>query len=74
MKKRLIVATLLGSVVGIAHADDSSLELYGILDVAVGTVEHSAAGSATFPSTVNPVSKVSTKFNDSVTGMFNGGI
>lgn len=75
MKKSLIAAALIGSAAGIAHADDnSSLQLYGILDVAVGTVEHSAGGSATFPATVNPVSKVSTKFNDSVTGMFNGGI
>jgi general bacterial porin, GBP family len=75
MKKRLIAATLLGSMAGLAHADDgSSLELYGILDVAVGTVEHSGGGSSTFPSTVNPVNKVSTKFTNSVTGMFNGGI
>jgi general bacterial porin, GBP family len=75
MKKSLIAVALIGSATGVAHADDnSSLQLYGILDVAVGTVEHSAGGSATFPATVNPVNKVSTKFNDSVTGMFNGGI
>jgi general bacterial porin, GBP family len=76
MKKTLIAAaTLLSSAVGVAHADDgSSLQLYGILDVAVGTIEHSASASPTFPATVNPVNKVSTKFNNGVTGMFNGGI
>jgi GBP family porin len=76
MKKHLIAAaTLMTSVVGVAHADDgSSLQLYGILDLAVGTIEHSANASPDFPGTVNPVNKVSTKYSNSVTGMFNGGI
>lgn len=76
MKKHIIAAgTALAFTAGLAHADDtSSLQLYGILDIAVGTVEHSANASPSFPATVNPVSKVSTKFNNSVTGMFNGGI
>jgi GBP family porin len=66
---------MLGLCFSVAHADQGdSVTLYGILDVAVGDVEHSANGSALFPPTVNPVSKVSTQFNQSVTGMFNGGI
>jgi len=75
MKKKIIVTMILGSVFGVAHADDGdSVTLYGIMDVAVGVVEHSANGSPLFPSTVNPVSKVSTKFNNPVWGEFNGGI
>jgi general bacterial porin, GBP family len=75
MKKKIIVTMMLGSVFGVAHADDGdSVTLYGIMDVAVGVVEHSANGSPLFPSTVNPVSKVSTKFNNPVWGEFNGGI
>jgi general bacterial porin, GBP family len=75
MKKVLIAALALGPVAGIAHADEGdSITLYGILDVAAGAVEHSAGGSASFPATVNPVSKVSTRFQDPVYGMFNGGI
>ncbi|WP_028228390.1 porin [Paraburkholderia ferrariae] len=75
MKKYLIAALALGPIAGIAHADDgNSVTLYGILDVAVGVVEHSANGSPYFPATVNPVSKVSTKFQRPVWGMFNGGI
>jgi GBP family porin len=75
MKKYLISAVALGSLASHAYAaDGDTITLYGILDVAVGTVEHSANGSSLFPATVNPVSKVSTRFNNSVVGMFNGGI
>ncbi len=74
-RKHLLAAAVLSSFVGVAHADDgNSVTLYGIMDVAVGMVEHSASGSAYFPATVNPVSKVSTSLNHSVVGMFNGGI
>jgi len=63
----------MGACVTAAHADDQdSVTLYGILDTAVGMVEHSANGSSTFPSTINSVSK--TKFQNSVWGMFNGGL
>jgi GBP family porin len=73
--KKLLAAAILGSMFGIAHADDgNSVALYGVVDVAVGVVEHSPNGSALFAATVNPVSKVSTKFNQPVWGMFNGGI
>ncbi len=74
-----IVGSLIGLVASgvgsIAHADGTdSVTLYGIIDAAVGDVEHSPSGNALFPPTVNPVSKVSTKFSSSVVGMFNGGI
>ncbi|CAN7774478.1 porin [Caballeronia sp. LjRoot31] len=75
MQKRLLASAILSAFFGFAHADEGdSVTLYGIMDVAVGAVEHSANGSALFPATVNPVSKVSTAFNHSVIGMFNGGI
>jgi GBP family porin len=75
MKKQIIATAILGTLAGVAHADDGdSVTLYGILDVAVGTIEHSANASPLFPATVNPVNKVSTAYTHSVTGMFNGGI
>jgi GBP family porin len=52
----------------------SSVELYGILDAAVGSVNHSLSADPNFPATVNPVSATKTPVNDSTTGMFNGGI
>jgi general bacterial porin, GBP family len=78
MKRNLRGALVLGAIASMAstaHADDgNSVELYGVLDTAVGVVEHSAGASALFPATVNPVSKVSTAFQKPVWGMFNGGI
>jgi hypothetical protein len=71
MKKKIIATVILNSFFGVAHADDgNSVTLYGILDVAVGMVEHSAGGNALFPPTVNPVTKVSTKFSQPVYGMW----
>jgi len=62
-----------GSVM--AQSSGSSVELYGVLDVAVGHVEHSLSVDPYFPFGVNPVSAISsTKVPSSVTGMFNGGI
>ncbi|MDD7960706.1 hypothetical protein PUT90_28550, partial [Klebsiella pneumoniae] len=54
--------------------DGNSVTLYGVLDAAVGVVEHSADASAQFPASVNPVNKVSTAYRHSVWGMYNGGI
>lgn len=51
-----------------------SVELYGILDVAIGTVHRSLSGSPYFSGTVNPVSATHSVVNHSVTGIFNGGI
>ena len=54
---------------------NSSVELYGILDVAVGTVHRSLSGSPYTGSTINPGSvATSAAVNNSVTGMFNGGL
>ena len=52
----------------------SSVELYGILDAAIGNVEYSLAADPNFPATVNPVSPTKVAVNQSTTGMFNGGI
>lgn len=43
----------LTALVGTAFADDSSVTLYGILDVGVATIDHSLNGSETFPVTVD---------------------
>jgi general bacterial porin, GBP family len=73
--KHWVAALVLGSLIDAAHADDSnSITLYGIMDVAVGVVEHSANTSSSFPTTVNPVSKVGSQFQNPVYGLFNGGI
>ncbi|CAN7784618.1 porin [Caballeronia sp. LjRoot34] len=74
-KMHIFASSILGLCVGAAHADDgNSVTLYGIIDVAIGDVQHSPNGNALFPATINPVSKVSTKFNNNVVGMFNGGM
>jgi len=52
----------------------SSVELYGVLDVAVGTVEYSLGTDPNFPATVNPASVTSKLVNQSTTGLFSGGI
>jgi len=52
----------------------SSVELYGILDAAVGTVEYSLAADPNFPATVNPLTATKVAVNQSTTGMFTGGI
>lgn len=55
-------------------AGTNSVELYGVLDVAVGHMEYSLSGDSNFPATVNPVSPTKTSISNSVNGMFNGGI
>jgi len=55
-------------------SNGSSVELYGILDAAVGTVNHSLSEDPNFPASVNPVSATKTAVNSSTSGMFNGGI
>jgi len=52
----------------------SSVELYGVLDMAVGDVQHSLSTDPNFPATVNPVSATKLAVNQSAAGMFNGGI
>lgn len=66
---------LLAANGAMAQTANSSVELYGVLDVAVGTVGHSLGVDSNFPFGVNPVSATSsTKVPNSVSGMFNGGI
>ena len=77
IRSAVLAAIALG-VTGIAEAvpvynkDDMSVELYGILDVGIGTLEHSYAGSSTFASTVNPYNLNSSP--NSFTGIYTGGI
>jgi len=52
----------------------SSVELYGVLDAAVGTVNHSLSADPNFPATVNPASPTKTFVSNSVSGLFNSGI
>ena len=55
-------------------ASGTSIEIYGVLDIAAGTVQHSLSTDSQFPATVNPVSVTPTSIGNSVSGMFNGGI
>jgi len=71
MKKSLFALAALGVFASAAQAQ-SSVTLYGILDVAVGTVSNQFGIDPTFPASVNPLSK--TTATSSATGMFNGGI
>src|ERR1700739_719108 len=76
MIRKLIPGAILALLAGAAHADDisgNSVMLYGILDVAVGTVEHSANGSGQEAITIDP-ERVSVANHHSVTGVFNGGL
>jgi predicted porin len=57
-----------------ATGGTNSIELYGVLDVAVGYQEYSLSGNSQFPATVNPLSATKVSVNNAVTGMFNGGI
>jgi general bacterial porin, GBP family len=76
MNRSLISGAILALLAGTAHAEDingDNVTLYGILDIAAGTVEHSANGSSQEAITINP-EKVSTAYPHSVTGLFNGGL
>jgi len=71
MKKSLLALAALSAFAGVAHAE-SSVELYGVLDVAIGTVQHQGSTDPNFPGSVNPVS--ANHATTSTTGMFAGGI
>lgn len=69
MNKKLIGLGMMLAVNG-AFAQ-SSVTIYGIIDVGVGYSQHSVSADPNFPINMNPVA---TKFgNHSDTGMFNGG-
>lgn len=74
MKKSLIAIAALAACAG-AQAQDG-VQVYGILDVGVGTVQHSLPISDTFPSSVNPLNSggMSSAYSKRVTGMLNGGM
>jgi predicted porin len=74
-KLAILGAAALASGSAFAQTSDTSVELYGVLDVAVGHVEHSFSVDSNFPFGVNPVSATSSAHvTNSVTGMFNGGV
>ncbi len=52
----------------------SSVELYGIIDLAVGHVEHSLNTSPDYGNTISPVTAAKTTVSNGVNGMINGGI
>ncbi|MFI4940048.1 MAG: porin [Burkholderiales bacterium] len=52
----------------------SSVELYGIIDIAVGRVENSLNTDPNYGNTVNAYAATKASVNNSVTGMINGGI
>lgn len=78
MNKKIIgasVAMLFAASGAYAQSTNgSSVELYGVIDAAIGNVEYSLAADPNFPATVNPVSPTGTTVDQSTTGMFNGGI
>ena len=71
MNKKLLAALALTAVTGAAQAD---VTLYGVIDLAVGNIQHSLSGSPTFPATVDPVDPLKNTVVGGVNGMFNGGI
>jgi len=76
LNKKLIGIGLLLSANGAfaQSINNSSVELYGILDVAVGRVADSLSTSGDYGSTVNAYQATKATVNNSVTGMINGGI
>ena len=82
-----IIAALTLITLGTSHAevnafnnDKIRVDLYGILDVAYGTVEHSLGINSQYSQSVNPVSPTPIKASasmiapSSTTGLFNGGL
>jgi predicted porin len=72
MKKKLLAIAALSGLVGQAYAAD--VELFGVLDETLGTVNHSLSVSPTFPATIDPQNPQKANGTGSVTGLFNGGI
>ena len=78
MKKSQIALSILATFSAFAQADIGfskdgvNVELYGILDVGVGTLEHSYSGSSVYTSTVNPYNLNSSP--NSFNGVYSGGV
>lgn len=74
-RKSLVAAAVLAACFG-ARAEDSYVEVYGILDVGVATVAHSLPANPDLPAGINPLQTsgiTSTKFKR-VTAFVNGGM
>jgi predicted porin len=78
LNKKLIVigiGMLLSANGAFAQTANSSVEIYGVIDLAVGTVSSQLNADGAFPATVNPISATkSATVTNSVSGRFNGGI
>lgn len=76
MNKKLIgLGMLLATNAAFAQsAGTNSVEVYGVIDAAVGHLEYSLSADSNFPATVNPLSATKTSVNSAVNGLFNGGI
>jgi GBP family porin len=75
-KKLIGIGMLLAANGAFAQSSSggSSIEIYGILDVGVGYVEHSLSIDPNFPFGVNPVTATKTSVGNSASGMVNGGL
>jgi predicted porin len=75
MKKTLIALAVLGACTGTAYAEDSTLTLYGILDVGILTIDHSSNfNNGGFVTGAAPYGTGSNLGNVSrATGIMNGG-
>ena len=80
IQKSLLAVLAMSTVASAAHAEvevlnngKANVEVYGILDAAVGHVQHSLSVDSQFAPSVNPVAPVKiVETPSSVTGMFNG--
>ena len=54
MKKSLVALTVLGAMTGLAHADDTNVTLYGVLDVGIATSTNVAGTAAVAAIAANP--------------------
>src|SRR5580698_5541440 len=74
MKKTLIALAVLGACSGTAYAEDSTLTLYGVLDVGILTVDHGTNLNSQFVTGGPPYGTGSNLGEVSrVTGVMNGG-
>ena len=76
LNKKLIGIGLLLSANGAfaQSVNQSTVELYGVLDIAVGHVENSLSTNGEYGSTVNAYQATKATINTATTGMINGGI
>jgi general bacterial porin, GBP family len=75
MKKSLIAVGVFAALANAAYAEDASVQIYGLLDLAIATQNQSKSASDTFPVSIDNNSTTNT-FNNmgSFTGMTNGGL